>query len=87
MKLFMNGRIKYANYFNKNWLKDVQISKKQDLVAAITREAVSILGVEPEWVTVVIDEYSRTNWATAGKLHSLKYGAGSGQTGNRQKVR
>lgn len=55
--------------------------QKQDLAAAMTREAVSILGVEPEWVTVLIDEYSRNNWATDGKLHSVKYGAGSGKQG------
>ena len=46
---------------------------------AITREAVRILNVEPEWVTVVIDEYSRDNWATGGELHSIKFGTGFGK--------
>jgi 4-oxalocrotonate tautomerase len=55
--------------------------KKQELVEALTREAVRILDVRPEWVTVVIDEYTRENWATAGQLHIIKYGPGHGKEG------
>lgn len=58
--------------------------QKQALVEAVTREAISILGVEPEWVTVLIEEYSRNNWATAGELHSIKYGTGCGKQGTNQ---
>ncbi len=45
----------------------------------MTDEAARILDVKPEWVTVVFDEYSRDNWATAGELHSIKFGSGLGQ--------
>jgi 4-oxalocrotonate tautomerase len=55
--------------------------KKQELVASLTREVVRILDVKAEWVTVVIDEYPRENWATAGQLHSMKYGQGFGKQG------
>ncbi|KKM12044.1 4-oxalocrotonate tautomerase [Clostridiales bacterium PH28_bin88] len=56
-------------------------AQKQEFVEAITREAVRILQVKPEWVTVVFDEYSRDNWATGGELHSIKFGAGFGKQG------
>ncbi len=45
-------------------------AQKQALAEALTREVVRILGSKPEWVTVVIDEYPRDNWATAGVLHT-----------------
>jgi 4-oxalocrotonate tautomerase len=53
--------------------------QKQEFVEVITREAARILQVAPEWVTVVIDEYERENWATGGMLHSIKFGAGFGR--------
>ncbi|MGE5416181.1 MAG: tautomerase family protein [Acidobacteriota bacterium] len=59
--------------------------KKQELVAAITQDVVRILNVSPDWVTVVIDEYDRENWASGGQLHSIKYGPGSGSAGTDQK--
>ncbi len=55
------------------------LEKKQALAAAITRDVAEILEVQPDWVTIVIDEYPRENWATAGELHSVKYGIGHGQ--------
>lgn len=55
--------------------------KKQELVAALTREAARILEVEPEWVTIIIDEYPRDNWASGGELHSVKFGPGFGRQG------
>jgi 4-oxalocrotonate tautomerase len=55
------------------------LDKKQELVEALTREIVRILDVEPDWVTVIIDEYPRSNWATAGQLHSAKLGEGFGK--------
>lgn len=57
------------------------IEQKQEFVDALTKEAVRILNVNPEWITVVFDEYSRDNWATAGELHSLKFGEGHGKQG------
>jgi 4-oxalocrotonate tautomerase len=35
--------------------------------------------VKPEWVTVLIEEHERENWATGGELHSDKLGAGFGK--------
>ena len=55
--------------------------KKQELVAVLTREAARILDVEPDWVTVVINEYTRDNWASGGELHSIKLGEGFGRQG------
>jgi 4-oxalocrotonate tautomerase len=53
--------------------------QKQNFVKEVTRLAVEALNVKPEWVTVVIDEYERENWATAGELHSAKFGEGFGK--------
>lgn len=55
--------------------------QKQQVVAAITRDLVEILDVKAEWVTVVIDEYLRENWASGGELHSIKFGSGCGSQG------
>ncbi len=55
--------------------------KKQELVEALTGEAARILEVKPEWVTILIDEYERDNWASAGELHSIKFGPGYGAQG------
>ncbi len=48
--------------------------QKQEFVQRVTDLAVDVLSVNPEWVTVIIDEYSRDNWASDGKLHSIKFG-------------
>lgn len=58
---------------------------KQELVAALTREAARILDVEPEWITIIIDEYPRDNWASGGELHAVKFGQGFGRQGTREK--
>lgn len=55
--------------------------QKQKFVEAITIEAVKNLGVEPEWITVVFNEYDRKNWATGGTLHSIKFGEGYDKQG------
>ncbi len=52
--------------------------QKQKFVKEVTRLAVETLNVKPEWVTIVIDEYERENWATDGELHSTKFGEGFG---------
>jgi 4-oxalocrotonate tautomerase len=54
---------------------------KQELVAVLTRETARILDIEPDWVTVVINEYTRDNWASGGELHSIKFGEGFGSQG------
>lgn len=55
--------------------------KKQELVEVLTRETARILEVEPDWVTVVINEYTRDNWASGGELHSIKFSEGFGRQG------
>ena len=54
--------------------------QKQEFVEKVTSLAVETLNVEPEWVSVIIDEYERDNWATDGTLHSIKFGKGFGKT-------
>ncbi|WP_321493979.1 4-oxalocrotonate tautomerase family protein [uncultured Desulfobacter sp.] len=53
--------------------------QKRKLVQAITDSVVSTLDVKPEWVTVLIEEFDRDNWATGGELHIDKFGAGCGK--------
>ncbi|MEW5734622.1 MAG: 2-hydroxymuconate tautomerase [Thermodesulfobacteriota bacterium] len=52
------------------------VEQKRRLVRSVTDALVSELGVKPEWVTVLIEELSRENWATAGELHSDKLSGG-----------
>lgn len=57
------------------------VEKKRALAEAVTKAAVEVLDVKPDWVTVLIEEYDRENWATGGQLHADKLGAGYGKTG------
>ena len=64
---------------NIKMAKGRSVEKKQEYVRKITDLTVELLDVKPEWVTVIIDEYDRENWATEGTLHSLKFGEGFGK--------
>ena len=44
--------------------------KKRELVEAITNVMVEVCQVEPDGTTVVLEEYSRDNWARSGVLIS-----------------
>lgn len=44
--------------------------QKRDFVRAVTDAACQTLGCEPGSVDIVIQEVSRDNWATGGKLWS-----------------
>ena len=55
--------------------------QKRNLVQAITNVVVEVLDIKPEWVTVLIDEIDRENWATGGKLHINKFGKRHGKMG------
>lgn len=46
--------------------------QKKELVDVLTRETARILETKAESVSIVIDEYSRDNWARTGKLFSDK---------------
>ena len=61
--------------------KGRSIEKKRILVSAVTKVIAETLDVQPEWVTVLIDEYERENWATGGDLHADKFGPGYGKNG------
>lgn len=68
-------------FFSVKMAKGRTVEQKQQFVEVITREAARILDVRPDWITVVFDEYSRDNWASAGEIHSLKFGQGFGRQG------
>jgi 4-oxalocrotonate tautomerase len=55
--------------------KERTVQQKRKLVKAITDDVVDILEVKPEWVYVLIEELGRENWASAGELHSDKFGS------------
>ncbi|MCP3932012.1 MAG: 4-oxalocrotonate tautomerase [Bacteroidetes bacterium] len=56
------------------------IDQKRRLVKAITDSIVSILDVEPEWVSVLFEEFDRENWSTGGELHIDKFDEECGKT-------
>ncbi len=64
---------------NIEMAKERSVEQKRELVRVFTEKAVRILNVKPEWVTVIIDEYDRENWASEGNLHIDKYGTGFGK--------
>lgn len=59
------------------------MDQKRELVKAITDSVVAILDVKPEWVSVLIDEFERENWATGGELHLDTFGAGYGKAASK----
>jgi 4-oxalocrotonate tautomerase len=59
--------------------KGRSVDQKRSLVKAITHAVVNTIEVKEEWVTVLIEEYERENWATGGELHSDTFGPGCGK--------
>jgi 4-oxalocrotonate tautomerase len=57
------------------------IEKKRALADALTKAVVVALDVPSEWVTVLIDEVERENWAIGGRLQLDKLGPGYGRDG------
>jgi len=57
------------------------IEKKRALAEAVTKAVVEMLDAQPEWVTILIEEYERENLATGGRLHADKFGPGYGKQG------
>jgi len=57
------------------------VETKRRMVEALTRAVSESLDVKPEWVTILIEEYDRDNWASGGELHSDKFGPGCGKAG------
>lgn len=58
--------------------------QKRSLVKAVADAIVATLDVKSEWVTVLIEEFDRENWSTAGELHLDKFGAGCGKVVSRE---
>ncbi len=54
------------------------VDVKRNLVESVTQAVALSLDLEPELITVLIDEFERENWSTGGMLHSDKYGSGHG---------
>jgi len=59
-------------FVNVKMIAGRSLEQKRELVEVLTREVVRILNVKPEVVELVIDEYPRENWASAGQLYSDK---------------
>ena len=57
---------------NVKMLEGRSQEQKRELAEILTRETVRILNIKPEAVEMVIEEYPRTNWASAGQLYSDK---------------
>jgi 4-oxalocrotonate tautomerase len=61
--------------------KGRSVEQKRKLAESVTSAVVGALEVKAEWVTVLIEEFERENWATGGVLHHDKLGPGSGAQG------
>ncbi len=51
-------------------LEGRSLQQKRKLAGVLTREAVHLINIKPDFVEMVIEEYPRTNWASAGKLYT-----------------
>ena len=51
---------------------------KRKLVESVTEAISTSLEMDSSYVTVLIEELERENWATGGELHVDKYGKGHG---------
>jgi 4-oxalocrotonate tautomerase len=56
--------------YHVEMLEGRSIEQKKQLVEAITRISVEILGGQSDSVDVLITDIKRENWATGGKLWS-----------------
>ena len=57
------------------------IEIKRALTDAVTKAVTVALDVPPDWVTIIIDEVERENWAVGGRLQLDKFGPGYGRAG------
>jgi 4-oxalocrotonate tautomerase len=57
------------------------VEMKRALSEAVTTAVAGILDVPLDWVTIIIDEVERENWAVGGQLQLDKFGPGYGRTG------
>ncbi|MGX1099937.1 tautomerase family protein [Amorphus sp. MBR-141] len=57
------------------------ITEKRELVKKVTQVVATELKLPPEWITILIHEFERENWASDGELHIDKFGPGYGTQG------
>jgi len=63
--------------------KGRSIEMKRELADAVTKAVTAALDVPAEWVTIIINEVERENWAVGGQLQVDKFGPGYGRSGVR----
>lgn len=68
---------------NIRMAKGRSLEQKRRLVKAVTDAVARTVDSRPEWITVLIEELDRQNWATGGELHIDKFGTGYGANGRR----
>ena len=61
--------------------KGRSIEMKRELADAVTKAVTAALDVPAEWVTIIINEVERENWAVGGQLQVDKFGPGYGRSG------
>ena len=54
--------------YHVEMLEGRTLAQKKQLVEAITRVSVEVLGGQPDSVDILITDIKRENWATGGKL-------------------
>ena len=54
--------------YHVEMLEGRTLAQKKELVEAITRVSVEVLGGQPDSVDILITDIKRENWATGGKL-------------------
>jgi len=59
-------------FINVKMIAGRSLEQKRELAEVLTREIVRILNVKPDVVELVIDEYPRENWSSAGQLYADK---------------
>jgi len=57
------------------------VEMKRALSDAVTTAVAGTLAVPPDWVTIIIAEVQRENWAVGGRLQLDKFGPGYGRAG------
>jgi 4-oxalocrotonate tautomerase len=57
------------------------VEMKRALSEAVTTAVAGILDVPLDWVTIIIDEVERENWAVGGQLQLDRFGPGYGRIG------
>lgn len=57
------------------------VEMKRVLADAVTTAVAGALDLPADWVTLIIDEVERENWAVGGRLQLDKFGPGFGKAG------